>query len=137
MTAGEVETFVRMRLVALQPPISGGVYYKGMRPRQNDGDEGLEDAEILVPSGGGSELLEGSCIVNIYVPNVLTASGLSLRNKRRTDVLEQWLDGLPAKLRDGKIYFKRDGLIVTMEENDTKEHFVSLKMKFKVLTENY
>ena len=54
-----------------------------------------------------------------------------------TDALEKWLETLPQTIRDGSIYFTRDGLITTIKEPDTKEHFVSLKMRFKVIEENF
>ena len=137
MTAGEIETVLRSRVLEAQPPITGGVYFKDMRPRQNDSDQHLEDCEVMVLTGNGSELVEGSCVVNIYVPDTLTASGLYLKSKPRTDALEQWLEALPEAIRDGEIYFKRDGLIATIAEPKTKEHFVSLKMTFKVIQRHF
>lgn len=137
MTAGEIETLVRKRIIELSPPITGGVYFKDMRPRQNDGDAHLEDCEVMIPTGSGTEVVEGTCIVNIYVPDTLTASGIYMRTKKRTDLLESWLDGVPAAIRDGNVYFRRDGIIATLREESTNEHFVSLKMKFKVLQSNY
>ena len=150
MTAGEIETLLRQRIIAENPPITGSVYFKGMRPRMNphgetvphitdpeDGEIRLEDCEVMVPVGKGSELVEGTCIVNIYVPDTLTPSGVYMRNKRRTDELEAWLLELPEAIRDGEVYFKRDGLISTIEEPKTNEHFVSLKMRFKVIENHY
>lgn len=137
MTTGELETLLRERVLADNPPITGGVYFKDMRPRQNDGGEGLEDCEVIVPTTSGSELTQGTCIVNVYVPDTLTASGLYLRTKRRTDAIEQWLHNLPRRIRDGRVFFQRDGMVATLREESTKEHFVSLKMKFKVLQDEY
>ena len=136
MTGGEVENILRERIIKAEPPISGGVYFKEMRTR-HDNTGGLEDCEVMVLTGKGLDKLEGTCVVNIYVPDTLTASGLYLRSKRRTDALEKWLETLPQTIRDGSIYFTRDGLITTIKEPDTKEHFVSLKMRFKVIEENF
>lgn len=137
MTNGELEVLMRTRVMEAQPPISGGVYFKDMRPRQNDNDSFLEDCEVMVLTGAGNEHVKGTCVVNIYVPDTLTASGLYLRNKPRTDELEAWLKDLPQYLRDGYVYFQREGLPVTIREESTHEHFVSLKMKFKVIENNY
>ncbi len=137
MTAGEIEVLLRTRVKEANPPITGDVYFKEMRPRQNDSDAHLEDCEVMVLTGNGSELVEGSCIVNIYVPDTLTASGLYLKSKSRTDYLEKWIEALPETIRNGEIYFKRDGLITTIAEPKTNEHFVSLKMKFKVIQEHF
>lgn len=137
MTTGELETLLRSSVIAAKPPITGGVYFKGMRPRQQDNDSHLEDCEVLVLAGSGSELVKGTCAVNIYVPDTLTASGLYLRSKARTDELERWLQELPTKIRSGAVYFTRDGLVSTLEEESTHEHFVSLKMKFKVVKDLY
>lgn len=137
MTAGEIETLLRAQIIALQPPISGGVYFKGMRPRRDAATEGLEDCEVLVLTGSGSEVVEGTCVVNIYVPDTFTQSGQYLRKKGRTDALEAWLRDLPPRLRSGRIYFKTDGLVTTEKEQSTNEHFATLKMKFKVQDNNY
>lgn len=137
MTGGEIENILRERIINANPPISGSVYFKDMRSRQGRTDGDLEDCEVMVLTGKGLELLEGTCVVNVYVPDTLTASGLYLRSKRRTDAIEKWLEGVPMAIRDGSLYFSRDGLITTIAEPDTHEHFVSLKMKFKVIEENY
>lgn len=137
MTTGELESLLRTKVIDARPPITGGVYFKEMRPRQLDGDSNLEDCEVMVLTGGGSELVSGTCVVNIYVPDTLTASGLYLRSKRRTDELEAWLSELPMIIRSGEVYFTRDGLVTTLKEESTHEHFVSLKMKFKVVENLY
>ena len=137
MTGGEIENILRERIINANPPISGSVYFKDMRSRQGRTDGDLEDCEVMVLTGKGLELLEGTCVVNVYVPDTLTASGLYLRSKRRTDAIEKWLEGVPMAIRSGSLYFERDGLITTIAEPDTHEHFVSLKMKFKVIEENY
>ena len=137
MTTGELESLLRTKVIEAQPPITGGVYFKEMRPRQQDGGSRLEDCEVMVLTGSGSELVSGTCVVNIYVPDTLTASGLYLRSKKRTDELEAWLHELPTKIRSGEVYFTRDGMVSTLKEESTHEHFVSLKMKFKVLENLY
>ena len=139
MTGGEIETLLKERVQALAPPISGNVYYKDMRPRQMAGGSNRrEDCEVSVLTARGSQVVEGSCIVNIYVPDTITASGLNMKTKQRCDDLEKWMESLPELLRDGVgVYFWRDGLILSVPEPDTKEHFVSLKMKFKVIQEHY
>ena len=137
MTAGEIETLLRKRVMEAAPPITGKVYFKDMRPRQNDNDLHLEDCEVAVLTGTGSEQIEGTCTVNVWVPDTLTSSGIYMKSKRRTDAIEAWMTTLPPIIRDGRIYFQRDGIIATLKEQDTNEHFVSLKMRFKVLVNNY
>lgn len=123
----------------LSPALSGKVYYQDTRPVQNETDESVkEDIVVSVPAGNNSQLQSGSCIVNIYVPDILTASGSYMRYKSRTDMIEEWANTLPQKLnRLGDIYFTRSSMVVTLKEEAIHQHFVSLKMDFKLLNEDF
>lgn len=120
------------------PPLTGTVYRKGYRPEQSgQPDRDTEDVVVAVTSGNDRQVQEGSCVVNVYVPDTLTAGGAYYRS-RRTDPVELWLKGVPKALsRMGDISFKSASMILTMEESAIHQHFVSLKMDFKLLNPDY
>lgn len=137
MNGGAIETFIYEQLTATQLPISGKVYYFGYRPIQNEvGKAKKEDIVIHILSGTADQVIKGSCVVNAYVPDIITSSGANLRDKSRCDELEAWLDTIPEYLTaNGDIRFVKSGMILTFPEASMRQHFVSLKMDFKVLTD--
>ena len=138
MTGGEIEKVLYRCVKAMDLPVTGEVYYKGMRPLQNGDDPGKEDIVVAVLAGTAGQIQKGSCVVNVYVPDTQVASGAFLWNKRRTDEIERWLAALPRELtRRSGILFKPSGMIATLAEEKVKEHFVSLKMDFKLLNADY
>lgn len=138
MTGGQLETILYNALKAMDLPITGEVYYSGMRPTQNGNDQNKEDIVVRSLTGDNKQVQKGSCLVNVYVPDITVASGAVLKDKRRTDALEQWATTLPKALtRATGILFRPSGMITTLKEPDIKEHFVSLKMDFKLLNEHY
>ena len=151
MTGGEIETILYQGIKALvasdkvaaspmvSPVLSGDVYYHGMRPMQNEqGTAGKEDIVVAVLAGNARQFQNGSCVVNVYVPDVATASGAYMRNKGRTDQIEAWLEILPKRLscRDD-VYFVKSGMVMTLQEEALRQHFVSLKMDFTLLNNNF
>lgn len=150
MTGGEIETFLYDGMKALvasdqasespmvSPALSGGVYYRGMRPMQNEqGETGKEDIVVAVITGNAKQFQNGSCVVNVYIPDTHTASGAWMRTKSRTDAVEAWAETLPKQLsRCGDILFEKSGMVLTLQEEALHEHFVSLKMDFYLLNEN-
>lgn len=138
MTGGEITKVLYQCVKAIDLPVTGEVYYKGMRPLQNGDDPGKEDIVVAVLTGTAGQIQKGSCVVNVYVPDTQVASGAFLWNKRRTDEIERWLAALPRELtRRSGILFKPSGMIATLAEEKVKEHFVSLKMDFKLLNADY
>ena len=138
MTGGEITKVLYQCVKAMDLPVTGEVYYKGMRPLQNGDDPGKEDIVVAVLTGTAGQIQKGSCVVNVYVPDTQVASGAFLWNKRRTDEIERWLASLPKELtRRSGILFKPSGMIATLAEEKVKEHFVSLKMDFKLLNADY
>ena len=138
MTGGQLETILYNALKAMDLPINGEVYYSGMRPTQNGNDPNKEDIVVRSLTGDNKQVQKGSCLINVYVPDITVASGAVLKDKRRTDTLEQWATTLPTVLtRATGILFRPSGMITTLKEPDIKEHFVSLKMDFKLLNEHY
>ena len=138
MTAGEIAKVLYECVKAMDLPVTGEVYYKGMRPLQNGDDPGKEDIVVAVLTGTAKQIQKGSCVVNVYVPDTQVASGAFLWSKRRTDEIEKWMEKVPRELtRMSGILFTPSGMIATLAEEKVREHFVSLKMDFKLLNDNY
>lgn len=138
MTCDQLETLLYERVKALNLPISGGVYYRGTRPIQNENDEHKEDCVVAVLTGTGGELSKGTCLVNIYIPDVRTNSGMYMKDRKRCEEISELLDSLPMDIRkECPVYFTRSEMILTESVPDLREHFVSLKMDFKFIQPNY
>ncbi len=138
MNGEQLEMWLRDNVTAIEPPISGKVYCKGDRPLQNDTTDGdKEDIVVAVLTGDEGQIQHGSCVVNIYVPDTLAASGAYYKTKQRTIPLSEWAMTVPRLLsKRGDIYFERNGMVLTFQEEVLREHFVSLKMDFWLLNEN-
>lgn len=138
MTCDELETLLYEGVKSACLPISGKVYYRGMRPIQNERDAHREDCVVSVLTGAGGELAKGSCLVNVYIPDIQVSSGLYLKDRERCIAISELLDRLPEVLRkECPVYFSRSEMIVTESVPELREHFVSLKMDFKFIQSNY
>lgn len=139
MTGGQIETFIFERLQNMRLPISGKVYYGGTRPTQDrQKSSRREDIIVKVLAGTAGQIEKGSCVVNAYVPDIMAHSGQRYADRKRCDIIGAWLETLPKVLtQSGDIQFRQSDIILTLEEEATGEHFVSLKMDFKLLNTNY
>lgn len=138
MTAGEIETIIYNRLQSMQPPIQGDIYYRGTRPEQGPRTTPTEDLVIAVLAGNAKTVQQGTCLINIYVPDIMVSSGHYLRNKPRTDQLEAFLQELPPILTiPGKIYYYQNSLILTLPQPEIHQHLVSLKLDFVTIEEKH
>lgn len=151
MTSGEIESFLfeSMRAIVasdreaespmVSPALSGDVYYRGMRPMQREqGGTDMEDIVVAVIAGNDRQVQTGSCVVNIYVPDIHVQSGAFMKDKTRTDMVEVWAKTLPTLLtRRGDILFSASSIVMTLAEESIHQHFVSLKMDFRLLNNDY
>lgn len=139
MTGYELETLLYTKIKEYintsNFAFNGNVYKKGLRPTYDPNSSHVEDIVVGTITGDGKQMQRGTCVINVYVPDVQVESGRLLENKARCGEIEAWLRGVPAAFRNGEVYFKKAGMIVTLEEPATKEHFVSLKMDFKTIQE--
>ena len=130
-----VELFLREHL-----SIRGRLYYRELRPICSDPTKYEEDAIVAFLTGTSGDIQEGTCLVNVYVKDVQAAkSGMWYKNKARCSEIAEALELFPdfATKNDSDIYFKQSEMIATLEDAEIHQHFVSLKMKFKVLNEHY
>ena len=119
--------------------VGGNVYYRGLRPIQKNASSYKEDIVVAFLTGDGSDLQKGTCLVNVYVPDVQVGSGMFYTNKERCAVVAEALEQFAvfANQSGSDIYFKQNGMIATLAEENIRQHFVSLKLEFKVLNNNY
>lgn len=120
-------------------PIKGRVYYRGSRPIQANPSDYSEDAVVGYLTGVGADVIEGTCLVNVYVKDIIASSGLPYKDKVRCVEIADKLMLFPsfANKAQGSVYFNRREVIETLAEESIKQHFVSLKMDFKVLNQYY
>lgn len=110
--------------------IGGGFYKRDTRPF----DSNNEDCVVALITGTADQIQEGAVVVNIYVPDIKAKNGQFYKNTARCKTLEQSLVGLPELLNIGnEVRFEKSGMIMTIEEPNINQHFVSLKMRFKNL----
>ena len=119
--------------------VVGGIYYRGLRPFQDNISLYQEDIVIAFLTGTSGDIQKGTCLVNVYVPNVQAKSGIAYPNKQRCAAIAEALELFPKFANDNAdgIYFKQSDMIYTFAEDNINQHFVSLKMEFKVLNNNY
>lgn len=134
LTGQEIEDIVYAKIKSLSLDISGNVYERGTRPLSSD----KEDCVVSFLTGTADQVQIGEVVVNIYVPDILLGDGMYYKNTARCKELELLLVGLTPELnRDSHFVFTKSGMICTLEEKDIKQHFVSVKFRFKYLNENY
>lgn len=118
--------------------VDGGVYYRELRPMRKNSSSYKEDIIVAFKTGNGEDIQSGTCLLNVYIPDIQANSGMFYKNKERcievANILEQFHKFAN---ENADIYFKQDGMIYTIAEESIKQHFVSLQMNFKVLNENY
>ena len=130
-----VKSFVSTKMT-----ICGGVYYRGLRPMQPNATSYGEDAVVAFLMGTSRDVQNGTCLVNVYVSDIAGAkSGVYYADKTRCTEIAERLESFPdyANKNEQDLYFKQSSMIATIAENDIHQHFVSLKMEFKVLNEHY
>lgn len=135
MTSGEIEKLLRTKVSVMKPPITGKVYYDGTRPMQNDIESSnKEDIIVKVVAGTFGQIVNGSCVVNVYVPDIVTSSGARMCDRKECDKIAKWLEKVPKTLnKDNDVRFEQTDMIMTLSDAPIRQHFVSLKMDFKVL----
>lgn len=119
--------------------VSGGVYYRGLRPSEKNISSYKEDIIVAFLTGDGTDLQKGTCLVNVYIPDIQATSGLYYANKERCIEVATALEQFPkyATQKADGIHFKQSGMIATLSEESINQHFVSLKLEFSVLNNNY
>lgn len=129
----ENDIFAMFRAGTLPKIIGGKVYKNGMRPK----DSKAEDAVVCFVTCLPGQVQDGTAVVNIYVPDVKVYNdGILRKNTTRCAELEQaadeWANALSAAKSD--YLFELAQTIHTEEEPDIHQHFVTVRLKFKLST---
>lgn len=129
----EVYFPLNFTLVTIPEIISGTVYKFGMRPK----DSQTEDAIVKFVTGLNGQIQEGVFVVNIYVPDFDAYNdGIMRKDITRCTELEvaadAWVKSLTAEKSDYKLELAQT--IYTEEEPELHQHFVSVRLKFKLTT---
>lgn len=136
-TASSVEQDVYTLLTgsALASTVNGAVYRSGYRPAGS----GKEDIVVVYTSGDARQIQDGIVTVLIYVPDIeFRKDRRPVKDGARCSQLEAaaltWFGGLNTAQNDYR--FTLDRAIQTVPDPDTREHFVSLRLRFRHLTDN-
>lgn len=136
-TAKQVQTDIiaLIRGSELVAEVSGDVYRNGYRPR----DSQKEDVVVIFTAGLPDEIETGIVTVNVYVPDIDPYNnGVLAEDGERTAQLEtlsqRWVDSL---LGSGTNYvFELRQTIYTEAEPDIKQHFVVVKLGYRLYEES-
>lgn len=120
-----------LRDSALSKIITGEVYRSGCRPRDSD----KEDAVVIFTSGLPDEIQTGVVTINIFIPDIdPDDNGTWIEDGQRSEELEaaaqEWVDGLTADKSD--YLFSLQSTIATYEEPEIHQHFVSIRLKYRL-----
>lgn len=132
-TAKQVQTDIieLIRNSELAADISGEVHRNGYRHR----DSRLEDIVVTFTTGLPDEIQTGVVTINVYVPDIDPyGNGVLVEDGERTEALEilsqKWVDSL---MGSGTNYvFKLRQTIYTEAEQDINQHFVVIKLGYKL-----
>ena len=113
--------------------ITGKVYRNGYRPR----DSKAEDAIVIFTTGLADQMQTGVVTINIYIPDIDPfANGVLVENGQRCEELEiaanTWAESLTAEKSDYR--FALQQTIYTEEEAAIHQHFIVIKLTYKLLT---
>ena len=131
VTSKEIEGYVWKELQKsdLAKKISGKVYRRGTRPRGSR----AEDAVVSFTAGSSDEISEGFVTVNIFVPDFASfGNGVLVEDIARMEELEklasEWVENLPVY----PYQFALRDTIYTVEEPETREHFVAIHLRYRI-----
>ncbi len=118
---------------SLPSVINGTVYKFGMRPK----DSTLEDAIVKFVTGLNGDIQEGVVVVNIYIPDFdAYGDGVMRKDITRCTELEitanKWVETIIDKSID--YLFELQHTIYTEPEYEIDQHFIAIKLKYKLVT---
>lgn len=118
----------------LREQVTGGVYPGGLRPR----DSRLEDIEVIFTLGNPGQVESGVVTINVFCPDISEGYGSKpkerVENARRTREIErllaEWVETLTPATTGGYL-FTPASTILTLPEEETDQHFTSVKLKYR------
>ncbi|MFI3322065.1 MAG: hypothetical protein R3Y50_06020 [Rikenellaceae bacterium] len=141
LTAKQIlhDVYTRLRNSTFASQLSGDVYKqsspksKSPRPR----DSKLEDAIVIFTTGDADQIQQGIVTINIYVSDINPYSnGVYEEDGQRCEDIEvmanEWAETLIEESND--YLFELGQAIYTEAEPDINQHFIVIKLKYKLLT---
>lgn len=116
----------------LREQVTGGVYSGGLRPR----DSRREDIEVIFTLGNPGQVESGVVTINVFCPDISEGltPGAKVENARRTREIErllaEWVETLTPATTGGYL-FTPASTILTLPEEETDQHFTSVKLKYR------
>ena len=126
----EQDIYTMLRASDLAKALDGLVYRSGYRPR----DSRKEDAIVIFTAGLPDEIETGVVTINIYAPDVDPYNnGVWVEGPRTTEISRMaadWVDS--PKPSDSNYIFRLREAIRTEEEPETNQHFVVIKLGYRL-----
>ncbi len=115
--------------------ITGGIYHKGLRPR----DSKLEDLIVIFTTGLPNQIQEGIVTLNLYVQDIDPYNnGVLVENMARTSELEKlvqsWFKSVDVENKFNYGFWQTQ-TIYTEKEIDTPQHFIVAKFMYRYIGE--
>ena len=137
-TSGEIETdfFNAVQSTELAKEINGGVYRADFRPR----DSKKEDIIVRFTAVTAGQEQEGVVTVLVFVPDIdLRGKGGKVRNSARLTKLEKYGVTAVGEIRRILKDYDRVSLEsgVQSSPDNNEQHFVSIRIGFTYLNEDY
>lgn len=128
-TGGEIELDVfNFWRESIGEKIKGKVYLRGTRPLNADS----EDAVISFMTGLDNQFQTGALNINIYIPDLNIGEGILVKDIRRCNEIEAFMLKLVEEWETKTEYrFWLGQTINTFAEEEIKQHFVNVKLKYK------
>ena len=111
--------------------INGKMYRSGYRPKGSK----QEDLIINFTTGTPRQIQIGIVVLNIYIPDILNNENYVENGARCEEVeviAQQWVSLL--NKGSSAYYFELQQTIYTEYEKEINQHFVVVKLKYKLLT---
>ena len=121
-----------LRGSTLREQVTGGVYPGGLRPR----DSRREAIEVIFTLGNPGQIESGVVTINVFCPDVPEGftPGAKVENARRTREIErllaEWVETLTPATTGGYL-FTPANTILTLPEEETDQHFTSVKLRYR------
>ena len=111
--------------------ITGGIYRTGCRPKGSI----VEDLIVIYTTGTPSQIQRGIITLNIYVADIQYGD-IYMENGRRCEEIEimanEWVEAVIESSVD--YLFELQQTIYTECESDINQHFIVIKLKYKLIT---
>lgn len=119
----------------LTTQLSGGVYRGTPESSYRPRDSQKEDAIVIFTAGKPGQVQTGAITINIYVPDIDPYNnGILAEDGKRTAEIEQlaqeWVDSLIDNVYTYD--FEQSDTIYTEAEPKINQHFVVVKLKYKL-----